>query len=87
MNKYKIIGLIACLVLIFGFLSVTVFPSTFPLQQKTAFTGWTYQTPNTNFSFLGIALVIIGGVLLFYARYKYSAQEEKKLIEQMKKGE
>jgi len=84
MNKYKIIGIIAFLIIIFGIFAM-VSNLIFPQQEYDPFTGVTYPMYNSNFSFFGLILVIVGGILVFYSRYKFTAQEEKENIERAKR--
>ena len=83
MNEYKIIGLVAFLIIIFGIFAVT-FNLFFPQQEYDPFTRVHYPSYNPSFAFFGLILFFVGIVLLFYSRYKFTAQEEKKYIERAK---
>jgi len=86
LKKYKMIAIIGILMAIFGMVSVTFLPTAFPVKKFEPFFGTTFTYPNIFFSYLGIVMVIGGGIISFYGRYKYTKEEEKEDIERMKKG-
>lgn len=86
LKRYKRIGTIGGLIAIFGMISVLILPQTFPKTIHDSYLGWTYTVPNVFFSYLGIVMVIGGGIISFYGRYNYTKKEEEEDIERMKKG-
>ena len=85
MNKYVPVILIGLILAILGILFVTIFPMAFPVTKTDSFTGLTYTVPNTTFSFLGIGMIVVGGLITFFGRYLYTKEEEKEDIEKAKR--
>jgi uncharacterized protein YbjQ (UPF0145 family) len=83
MKGSKLVFIIGTIISILGVIFAAVFPWTF--QKEDPFMG--PMGPNTTFIWIGIPMVIIGGAIAFYGRYKYTKEEEKERIDESRRYE
>jgi uncharacterized membrane protein len=85
-SKYRLMAVIGIILVILGIVFVAILPWACPIEIAGGF-GPPIPSPNTKFSFFGIAMIVIGAVLTFYGRYKYTKEEEKEDIEKAKRDQ
>ena len=81
-STYRRLAIIGIIVAVLGLVFAIPFPWLFPKYGPLGM-----PILNTTFLYLGIVMLVVGSVIGFYGRYKYTKAEEQEDIEKAKRGQ